>query len=231
MKSAKFKYRNYLSVTTSRNTWKALVILTAGIVLTATATFFMKHEEETNANREFKLISNDLKTKIYARLHAQAQLLRSGSAFFAASDTVTRSDWKEFYERAKINNNLPGIQGLGFSVVIPKKQLQQHIQDVRRQGFQDYTINPAGDRAIYTSIIYLEPFSGRNLRAFGYDMFTEPIRRKAMELARDSDIAMLSDKVILVQETNNDLQAGMLMYVPVFRNGMPVTQLNNAVQL
>ena len=197
-------------------------MLTISVVLTLAATFYMKYEEEKDAKREFTLLCNDLKTKIYARLHAHAQLLRSGSAFFAASDTVTRSEWKKFYESAKISKNLPGIQGFGFSVVIHKNQLQHHIQYVRKQGFQDYTIHPAGDRAIYTSIIYLEPFSGRNLLAFGYDMFSEPIRRKAMELACDSDIAILSDKVILVQETDKDYQAGTLMFVPVYRNGMPV---------
>ena len=43
-----------------------------------------------------------------------------------------------------------------------------------------------------------------------------------MELSRDSDVAMITGKVILVQETLNDVQAGILMFVPVFRKGMPV---------
>ena len=43
-----------------------------------------------------------------------------------------------------------------------------------------------------------------------------------MELARDYDRAILSGKVILVQETQKNVQAGTLMYVPVYRNGMPL---------
>jgi len=100
--------------------------------------------------------------------------------------------------------------------------LQSHIQKVRSEGFPDYNVTPKGERDIYTSILYIEPFSGRNLRAFGYDMFSEPIRRKAMEQARDKDVAALSGKVILVQESGKDQQPGALMYVPVYRNGMPV---------
>ena len=76
-------------------------------------------------------------------------------------------------------------------------------------------------REIYSSIIYLEPFTKLNLRAFGYDMFSEPVRRAAMERARDLDEAALSGKVILVQETGQDVQAGTLMYVPVYRPGEP----------
>jgi hypothetical protein len=37
----------------------------------------------------------------------------------------------------------------------------------------------------WVSIIYLKPFSGRNLRAFGYDMYSEATRNAAMAQARD----------------------------------------------
>ncbi|MDP2335542.1 MAG: hypothetical protein Q8N05_03640 [Bacteroidota bacterium] len=47
--------------------------------------------------------------KIDTRLHAHAQLLRAGSAFFAISDTVTRKEWKEFYEHIKTEKNLQGF--------------------------------------------------------------------------------------------------------------------------
>ncbi len=42
--------------------------------------------------------------------------------------------------------------------------------------------------------------TGRNLRAFGFDMYSEPVRRAAMEAARDTGAAALSGKVVLVQE-------------------------------
>jgi len=204
------------------NNWVAFAFLILGLGLTFAATFFTKKNIESRAKAEFALVCNEIEIKIETRLHAHAQLLRTGAAFFAASDTVTRNQWLEFINQAKIEKNLPGIQGVGFSLVIPKNGLQQHIQKIQDEGFRDYTVKPAGEREIYTSIIYLEPFTGRNLRAFGYDMFTEPVRRKAMEQARDNDVAMLSGKVLLVQETKEDVQPGSLMYVPVFRNGMPV---------
>jgi PAS domain S-box-containing protein len=205
-----------------QNTRKALIVLMVGFILTIAAAFYSARQEATKEKNEFSLIGNEIKTKISARLHAHAQLLRTGAAFFAASDTVTRKSWKTFNESAKIELNLPGILGLGFSVLIPENQLQEHIQRIRREGFPDYSLRPAGVRPVYTSIIFLEPFSGRNLRAFGYDMFSDSTRRKAMEKSRDSDMAVLSGRVTLVQETNKDVQAGTLMYVPVYRNGMPV---------
>lgn len=86
-------------------------------------------------------------------------------------------------------------------------------------------MRPEGRRETYTSIIYLEPFDERNQRAFGYDMFSEPVRREAMEIARDTDRTTLSGKVKLVQETEKDVQSGFLLYVPVYKKGMPVSTM------
>ncbi|MEI7501518.1 MAG: CHASE domain-containing protein, partial [Bacteroidota bacterium] len=215
------KYRNFIPKIISKNGWKALAILIIGLVLTAASSFYIERNLELQLKHEFALVCNEIQTKIVTRLHAHAQLLRDGSSLFAANDTVTRNEWKAFIEHSKLNRNLPGIQGVGFSCIIQKEQLERHIQNIRNEGFSDYNVKPAGVREIYTSIIYLEPFTDRNLRAFGYDMFSETIRRKAMEQSRDFDVAALSGKVILVQETDKDLQAGTLMYVPVYRNGRP----------
>src|SRR5690606_31333460 len=40
-------------------------------------------------------------------------------------------------------------------------------------------------------------------------------------LARDNDVAMLTGKVNLVQETSTNVQAGALMYVPYYDPNMP----------
>ena len=205
----------------SVNAWKSMLFLIVGFGFTGLAVYYTRIDEREIRNREFTLVCNDIRTKILTRLHAHAQLLRTGSAFFAGSDSVSRNDWKTFIECAKVERNLPGIQGVGFTKIIPANKLSEHIQEVRREGFPDYTVKPSGKRDVYTSIVYLEPFAGRNLRAFGYDMFSEPVRRKAMEVARDSNVAMLTGRVLLVQETSKDVQSGTLMYVPVYRNGMP----------
>ena len=79
---------------------------------------------------------------------------------------------------------MPGIQGIGYSVHLPAARLDAHPSTIRAEGFPEYAIRPAGARAQYTSIIYLEPFDRRNQRAFGFDMFSEANRRAVMERAR-----------------------------------------------
>jgi len=216
------RVRELLRDVNPRNFWVSVGFLVAGLALTLFASFSIKTDADDIALREFDFAVNEVQVNITNRLEDSAQLLRSGVGFFESSDTITRAEWRAFAAHLQIEEHLPGIQGFGFSLLIPPEKLAQHIQEIRSEGFPDYTIRPEGERDVYSSIIYLEPFSDRNLRAFGYDMFSEPVRRAAMAQARDQDAAVLSGKVLLVQETSQDVQAGALMYLPVYRRGMPV---------
>lgn len=202
--------------------WKSWLIFTISLLITFVATDYVKTEIDKKDKAEFRFECKNIADKIETRLHTHALLLRSGAAFFAASDSVSREDWKIFIEKYNVDLNLPGTLGIGFSLKIPKDRLNEHIQQIRSEGFPEYVVWPEDEREIYTSIVFLEPFSGRNLLAFGFNMMSEAVRKEAMERACDMDIASLSGKVLLVQESETDVQAGNLMYVPVYQKGVPI---------
>ena len=137
--------------------------------------------------------------RIEERLLSYALLLRGASGLFHSSEELTRAEWRAYVDNLRLAENLAGVQGIGFSQLIPAEELDAHQQRVRSEGFPDYQVFPTGQRDIYSSIVYLEPFSDRNLLAFGYDMYAEPVRRAAMERARDLNDASLSGRVELVQ--------------------------------
>ena len=206
-----------------RKSWKTWAVLIVGLVLTAFVTFIIHLQVQNREKEKFKAECTDVINKIYTRLHAHAQVLRCGAALFQVDTRVTRADWKKYTETAAFQRNLPGFQAIEFTLLIPKKNLQQHIQQVQKEGFPQYRVHPEGDRETYSAVLYLEPFSGRNLKAFGYDMLTEPVRRKAMEIARDENVASLSGKLLLVQEDKQDVQNGTILYVPVYKNDKPIS--------
>lgn len=171
------------------------------------------------ANERFMFKVAESRFAIQQRLLAYEQVLRGGVGLFLAGDRVTRDEWRAYIDALNIEKHYPGIRGIGFSRYIPASNLERHLQEIRREIDPAYVIRPSGQRAEYTSIIYLEPFDWRNRRAFGYDMFSEPVRREAMERARDSGSPSVSGKVKLVQETDTRAQHGFLMYLPVYRQG------------
>ena len=165
--------------------------------------------------------SKSLMNEIQKRLNYYEIVLTGARGLFVASKSVERDEWKKYVNGLSITDKFPGIQAVGFSLYIPKEGLSTHLEQIRLEGFTNYNIWPPGEREEYSSTIYIEPFEGRNLRAFGYDMMSESVRNQAMKSARDSNETVLSSKVRLVQETDVSVQNGFLMYLPVYKNDMP----------
>ena len=176
-------------------------------------------DTERRAQERFAFLAADIQERIVRRMAAYEQVLRGAAGLFAAAHSVERGEWKAYVERLQLERNYPDIQAVGFAQRLLPTDRDAHVRQVRAEGYADYALRPAGEREEYTSIVYIEPFDERNRRAFGYDMLSEPVQRAAMELARDSGRAALSGKVTLVQETESDVQAGVLMYLPIYRNG------------
>ena len=203
----------------SRKSAPAWAILCIGLLLTAFLSIHVKQGIDNDEQRQFGFSCDQIALKIEERIAAYASILRGGAALFTASPSVDRHAWRTYVETLQPDESVPGIQGVGFSQVITLDQLAGHVASIRDEGFPEYTVWPPGERAIYAPVIYIEPFLDRNLRALGFDTYSEPVRRAAMEQARDSGKAMLSGKVELVQETGKKVQSGILMFVPVYRSG------------
>ncbi len=200
--------------------WGALVI---GLGITLIATNNTRHQMEDEAADSFAFAADQVLLRIEERLLSYALLLRGAAGLFHSSTEVTRDDWRSYVDNLRLDENLVGVQGIGFSQLVRPEELSAHQETIQAQGFPDYGIYPGGERSLYTSIVYLEPFAGRNLVAFGYDMYSEAVRRTAMERARDENDASMSGRVQLVQETDTDVQAGTLIYVPVYANGADIS--------
>jgi len=205
----------------------ALLVLVGGLGLSLALWNHSRELSRSEAQVYFEFRTRDALSRIEQRLLAYEQVLRGVSGLFRADRDLNRAEFAKYVTALSLDEHFPGIQGVGYSLAVQPERLAQHIAAIRKEGFPTYTLRPEGQRPLYTSIIYLEPFRDRNLRAFGYDMFSEPIRKAAMERARDLDHTAISGKVKLVQETEQDVQAGFLMYVPVYREGAPLDSIGS----
>ena len=194
--------------------WLTLIIT---LSITAYAWYFTKKNLDEGASERFNFQIQDISYTIKERMETYEQVLRGAQGLFYASNEVTRDDWREYVNTIKIDENYPGILGIGFSRMIKKEELTKHIEEIRKEGFTDYRVWPEGERNLYTSVLYLEPFNERNKRAFGYDMFSDPVRRKAMNSAKDNRRAAVSGKITLVQEIDENIQPGFIMYISLFK--------------
>ena len=170
----------------------AWLVLVAAVTATVFLAQYSRNEFERRTADRFSYLAERQRDLLVDRIQDYERVLKGGAGLFAASGTVTREEWHRYVERLEMQKELPGIQGTGYTQLVPASDRAAHEAAMRAAGFPAYRIYPEGVRDLYSSIVYLEPFSGRNLRAFGYDMYSEPVRREAMERARDTGEAAIS---------------------------------------
>ena len=198
-----------------------LLVLAAGLLLTTAATAFVAESVAARDRARFETYVQSTKDRIDARVITYVAMLDGAAGLFAASRVVGREEFARYVHHLDLQRRYPGIQGVGFSRRIPPAQLARVVAEQRAQGLDSFHVWPASSRDEYHAIVYLEPLDDRNRAAVGFDMFSEPVRRSAMERARDQAVARASRRVALKQEIDERKQPGFLIYVPVYDQGDP----------
>jgi len=197
--------------------WATLLL---GIALTVLVWHLVAVGTERRAREHFDADSRDIAERIVRRISLYESGLRAAQALFQAEQEPSRAQWRGFAAGMDLQRNFPGVMGLGYGAFVRSDQRAALEQQVRREGFDEFRIwsrQAAPDNGMHVPVYYLEPFVGRNLIAFGYDMMSEPVRRVALLNAARNGQPALTDRVVLIQDAQGNSQPGFLMYFPVYR--------------
>ena len=201
------------------------IVLIAFLVLTYQLSKNAQTEADFALETEFQFRSEEATQKIAQRMMSYDHMLRGAQGLFATYRNINRNEFRDYVKALDLEKSYPGMQGLGYTLLLPKANKDKHIAAVRSEGFPEYSIHPEGVREVYASVLYVEPFSRKNLQVFGYDNFSDPDRRLSLETARDTGLGTISAKIKLLQETDTKLQDGFLMWRPVYKTGVSLVTL------
>ncbi len=204
--------------------WFPFFILAIGIVATLTTAYYVDLVADSKDRLLFERSVTQTRELIDKRFDSYIALLRSGAGLFATQQEITLPEFQHYVSFLDLANRYKGVQGLGYSLRVPAEQKDSVVAYMRSQGVSTFTLLPDSVRDEYHTIIYLEPEDRRNEAAIGYDMFTIPTRKAAMEKARDMGQPITSGKVILQQETDPRKKISFIIYVPVYSGiALPTT--------
>jgi diguanylate cyclase (GGDEF)-like protein/PAS domain S-box-containing protein len=180
---------------------------------------------------QFDYRVRDIVDNINTRMKTYEQVMRGVDGLFSHSRIVDRGEFRDYIAKLHLKESYPGIQGIRFVPAVSGAAKERFIAAIHKEGFTSYTIWPEGQRDIYAPVAFIEPFDERNQKVFGYDMLSDRdfprhgeaagLRRAAMEQARDTGNAAISGKIMLLFETEQDRQAGFVMFLPVYKHGVP----------
>lgn len=167
------------------------------------------HERQSTRKEmrsQFDFALRETVSRIEQRIVGYEQILRGVQALFATTDLTNRSAVHDYVETLQLDANFSGIQVIGVAQRVPGKPL------------------PDGQNEILAPVILRAPIARgveRNSAPLGLDLWVDPVRRQAMEKARDSGMAAITGKVRLAVDTQAQAPPGFIMYLPIFANGQP----------
>ncbi|MEO5962487.1 MAG: CHASE domain-containing protein, partial [Thermomonas sp.] len=197
----------------------AILTLVLSSVIVLLAWNNARERELKLAETQFHAKVGKLASLVQLRMTSFELTQRGGASLFAAVDFPTAQQWHNYAEGLSLKTQYPALLGLGFSAFADQSKLMRLQLQIRESGGGLLDVRPHGRRERYAPIIYLEPRSPENLSAIGFDMFSKPVRRRALQESMASGEVRLSGVVSLVQDTDRK-KKGMLLFTPVYRGGL-----------
>ncbi len=193
------------------------------LVVTLGITWFTWDHERQNARQalrlQFDFALREAVSRVEQHVQGHEQMLRGVQSLFATTPLKNRAALHDYVETLQLDANFSGVQAIGIVEWVPAERKAGHLAEKHAAGFADYAIDPDGQREIYAPIVQREPYIGRNRAPIGNDLWLDPVRRMAMEKARDSGMVAISGKVQLKVDAGFVAPPGFIMYLPVYAPG------------
>ena len=147
---------------------------------------------------------------------------------YDASPDLDRKQFSQFAAPLLARN--PAIQALEWIPRVPKRLRRKYEDSARHDGFPAFQFTErvslvemarAGERAVYFPVFYVAPFKS-NEKALGFDLYSDRVRREALQSSVDSGQMVATSRIKLVQETSD--QYGFLVFRPVYRGGFDLSR-------
>lgn len=140
---------------------------------------------------------------------------------FYSSQQVTRDEFRSFVHDALASHS--NIQGLSWNPLIKNSERREYTERAQEEGFENFQIteldpnghkNRAAIRDEYVVVYYIEPHVG-NEDALGFDIASHPGRLQAIQQARDTGKAVITERIKLVQR--GEAGFGYLLLKPIYQ--------------
>ncbi|MEM5492643.1 CHASE domain-containing protein [Hoeflea sp. AS16] len=191
----------------------AMLIVLVPLGLTFYAWNISSEAAANNGNIQFEALTIESKKALLSRIISYDNALLGGVAFFQGSQRITRDEWRRYVDMLRIEESLPGINGLGWIASKAPGELDNYVQATRDDGAPTFELHPRDVKDGNYIITYIEP-EKINLQALGLNIAFEENRKQAADLSRDTGKPAITKRIILVQD--EEKTPGFLLLYPMY---------------
>lgn len=163
--------------------------------------------------------------EIREQLQLHAQFLRSVQAFAMAEPGLDLGRWRRFAHAIDIDRGLSGLFAYAYAPALRPAERSGLIAAIRSQPDRaDFRVFPVSTADLSTPIIFIAPDKPPLQSAIGFDLYSEPVRREAIETAIATRNVSMSGPIFLVPDGENRRPSFVLMHA-LYLTGMPINDI------
>lgn len=204
-----------------RRQWTlVLSAVASSLVISICATIIlwseMIEQEDRHLQARFQEQVNRSRNTLREMLNKYKGSLRAARAMFDASEDVTADEFAKYVRSLDYAEYLPGLRAFAMILRVPAANLERFTSQRRLDTNPNFEILPEAAPDESWVISFIEPRE-RALVPIGLDLRTDPIRREALERARDENTAAMTNKL---QVGNRHAPTEIVaIYLPLFQAG------------
>jgi diguanylate cyclase (GGDEF)-like protein/PAS domain S-box-containing protein len=200
----------------------AWAILVAGVVCSLFGWRSLQEEVQRAARSSFDQGVLESRNAMEARLRGYRTLLHGIQGLFHASEAVDRETFSRYAQALEPANPTGQLRSISYARYVAAADKEGFETAARRQ-YAQFSIKPAGNRAEYLPIRFLEPLPG-NHGSLGLDLLADSVRRAGVEMARDTGTLVASAPFRLASQPGST-DAATSLRLAVYRRAAALDSL------
>jgi len=207
-----------------------LIVLVVGIIASTFIFSLVREHDNDQVDAVFTTIASDKANIIVEGFSHVFFSIESVAALFYSSSDISLNQFNAFV--SPLLKRFPTISALGWvpKITDSKREEFEHTAQKLFPGFEitERSVKKgmveATERQMYFPVYYIHPIIG-NQAALGFDLYSNEVRRAAIDQAYNTGRSISTARLNLVQEHGN--LYSLLIIHPVFKSGVSTKEKDN----
>lgn len=204
-----------------------IALLFFTLLIAAVAAMAIEHAEGQARARNLDASASELTAALQRRASENVAYLLAGSSMFSIRGEVAREDFQLYADMIDAGLKERGGIATGWGQWLDRADESAYVAKQRATVAADFELHgvPGATSREMLPVTMTSPLDTGNRTALGYDMYSEPVRRQAIDAARQTKRPTATGKLELVRDAGKKKAPGFIIFVPVFERrapGMPL---------
>lgn len=189
-------------------------IFAAVLAITALSVFAIEANERQNERARMSEYAQVVGSSLDRRGNAASAYLTAAAALLASPDELDPAILRQFVNEVRLDSDYRGAQGIGWAEVFESNEVESFLRRERGRIERVWPM-PGDDAQMVAPVTYLLPGVASNRASLGFDLYSDPVRRHAMDQAKQAVRPTATGKANLVRGDGAEVP-GFVIIMPVY---------------